>query len=534
MSKSATYNFLNFTIVFITIAVVSALSFYISKLGFNPTDDGVILSLSRRLFMWQAPHKDFISIRPTGSGLIHLPELLLGGKFIFLTSRLFVCFQFACISLFSILLIEKASSFSASVFAKCLIFLIAFYLCIHSFPIIAWTTIDGIFCIITGTYLSTFDNKYIKQFGYGIAGFAVLCKQNFIFLPFLLIILNRDYKNIGVWLFTILPMLVYVEMVYFSGSIKNAIEQFTIRTELFQVGVKSYLLNPYLWLGFGVSQIVFWATKSNKFIAAKHLFLLLLPVLLLAALCIRNSYKATFFLEFGVLISLIIIKIIQRSNEKWFLIFVMILAWSSSISLGWNSPGLASGIIWIALLSEVDFSKKWLNYILIFSFAGSSVLFIYLRTHFIYRDKKAVELQYKLDSIYGFSGIVTNKNTSSAMKELNGICSKLNKNNYAIIADYAGFWASHFNANPAKIDWSIHDEMPSEKLNAQYWNSLASNKKVKFIIVQKYYSEYLADSLVEIKMNDKQYNLIDSVQSHYIKKWEGKYFSVFTKPMLNR
>jgi hypothetical protein len=361
-----------------------------------------------------------------------------------------------------------------------------------------------------------------------------LCKQNFIFLPFLLIILNRDYKNIGVWLFAILPMMVYGEMVYFSGSIKNAIEQFTSRTELMEVGVKAYLLNPYLWLGFGFAQILFWATKSEKFVTIKHLFILMLPITMLGILCFRNSYRATFFLEFGVLVSLIIIKIIQRSNEKWFLIFVMILAWSSSISLGWNSPGLTSGIIWIALLSEVDFSKKWLNYILLFSFLISTVAFVYLRTNFIYRDKSAKELTYKLDRIYGFGSIKTNKNTAMAMNELNTICYKLKTNNYCILSDFAGFWAAHPNNNPTILDWSISDEMPSKSLKNIYWKSIYDNKKIKFIITQKYYSEFLADSLVSIKSNDIQYSLIDSVQNHYIKKWEGKYFSVFTKPAISK
>jgi hypothetical protein len=252
---------------------------------------------------------------------------------------------------------------------------------------------------------------------------------------------------------------------------------------------------------------------------------------MLSSLCFRNSYRAIFFLEFGVLISLIIIKIIQRSNEKWFLIFVLILAWSSSISLGYNSPGLTSGIIWIALLSEVNFSKKWLNYILLFSFISSSIAFIYLRTNFIYRDKTAKELNYKLDKIYGFGGIKTNKNTAQAMNELNGICARLKNNNYSIITDYAGFWAAHHNNNLMLLDWTIGDEMPSKALHDKCWKSIADNKKIKFIITQKYYSHCLADSLVSIKPNDKQHDLIDSVQNHYIKKWEGKYFNVFTKPM---
>jgi hypothetical protein len=531
LKEKVTYHFSEIFIIAVAVLLVAAISYFISTLGYNPTDDGVVLSLARRLYSWQAPHKDFISIRPTGSGLLHLPELLLGGNYIFFVSRLVVCAQFACIALFSILLIQKASSFTASNFVKSIIFIIAFYLCMHTFALIAWTTIDGIFCIITGTYLSTFENKYVKQFGYGIAGFAVLCKQNFILLPFLLIILNRDYKNIGVWLFTILPMLVYGEMVFFSGSIKSALEQFSARTELYQVGIKAYALNPYLWIGFAFTQIVLWASKSEKFIVLKQLFFLLLPVALLGFLCFRNSYRATFFLEFGVLASLIVIKIIQRSNEKWFLIFVLILAWSSSISLGNNSPGLASGIMWIALLSEIDFSKKWLSYVLCLSFICSSIAFIYLRTNFIYRDKNAKELSYRLNKVYGFGAIKTNKNTAAAMNELNGICIRLKNNNYCVVADYAGFWAAHPNQNPINLDWVIRDEMPSELLHKKCWHSIVANKKIRYIITQKYYSEYLADSLVAIKSNDKQYDLIDSVQNHYIKKWEGKYFNVFTKPM---
>jgi hypothetical protein len=371
----------------------------------------------------------------------------------------------------------------------------------------------------------------MKQIGYGIAGFAIICKQNFIFMPFLLIVLNRDVKNLGVWLFTVLPTLVYVEMIFFSGSTLNAIEQFTARTELFQVGVKAFILNPFLWIGFGCSQLLFWATKSDKLKAIKYLVLIFLPVILLGILCYRNSYRAIFFVEFGILISLIVIKIIQKNNEKWFLIFVAMLAWSSAISLGWNSTGLASGIIWIALLTEVDCTKKWITYTLFISLIFSAITFYYLRTNFIYRDNKAQMLHYNLNNIYGFAGIKTNKNTAMAMAELQGVSSRLGENKYITIADFAGFWATHSSNNPASMDWLIDDEMPSKKLRGKVWKKIDANKNVKYIIIQKYYSEFLADSLVPIRNNDVNYNLIDSVKMHYIQKWEGKYFTVFTKPM---
>src|SRR3989339_1658329 len=44
---------------------------YVENEGFNPSDDGVILAQSYRLINGEIPHKDFISIRPVFSGILH-------------------------------------------------------------------------------------------------------------------------------------------------------------------------------------------------------------------------------------------------------------------------------------------------------------------------------------------------------------------------------------------------------------------------------------------------------------------------------
>lgn len=50
-----------------------------SPLGFNPTDDGFVLAMSRRLLEGEVPHRDFISIRPVASAVFHKPLVALGG-----------------------------------------------------------------------------------------------------------------------------------------------------------------------------------------------------------------------------------------------------------------------------------------------------------------------------------------------------------------------------------------------------------------------------------------------------------------------
>ncbi len=522
---------LSVAIAALSIVLLAAYCFFIAPLGYNPTDDGVVLSLARRIFAGEIPHKDFISIRPVGSGILHLPELMLGGNDMFLISRFVVCFQIAIISIFSLLLIEKASNFASNAVFKSLIFFIAFFLSLFSFPLMAWTTVDAIFCVVVGTWFSTHDNKYIKQFGYGIAGFAALCKQNFLLMPFLLILLNRDYKNVGVWLFTILPFIVYAELVYFSKSWNDAVIQLSSRTQLMQTGVLAFAKNPFLWLGFGVSQLVFWLFKTEKLSTVKNIFILLLPALLLGLLCYRNSYKAVFFLEFGVLFSLFVFKSWQRNNVALFLFFVLMLAWSTAISLGYNSPALAAGVMWVAMLSEITLHNKFSKVALSFCFFISFAASFYLRTHFIYREKNAKYLTTNINGVNGFGGIKTNTTTASAMIELNKICKKLHQNNYCLLTDYAGFWAAHWNNNLLPLDWVVNNEMPTEKLLNRSWKMIANNQKIRNIIVQKYESEFLCDSLVAVTSKDLNRTLMDSVQLHYIKKWEGKYFSVFTKPM---
>ncbi len=515
----------------ITLITFIAISWLLSIYGFNPTDEGTVLSLSRRLLMGEIPHKDFISIRPVGSGILHIPELFLGNNYVFFISRLVVCFQFGVIVLMAILLIEKASDFKTSVLNKCLIFLTGFLLTINSFPMMAWTTIDALFCVMLGTWLSIHENQYLKQFGYGITAYAVLCKQNFLLVPFVLVILNRDYKNVGVWLFTLLPMLVYGELVYFSKSWKDALMQLSARTEIFETGVKSYYKQPLLWIGLGIGQLVFLIFNKEKIAWLKTIFVLMMPATLLIALSFRDSYKAVFYFEFGIALSLFLLKAFQRRSLAEYLFYTLVIAWCTSISLGYNSPALAAGLLWIAMLGDMVIDKKWINIFISLNFILVFAASFRLRTHFIYRDNDAMKLKSAI-KVDGFAGIKTNANTAAAMNELNTICKKINRENYCVITDYAAFWATHSFDNPLPLDWTIDEEISSKLLYKRCWQSITNNPKIKFVIAQKYETEFLKDSLVAINSKVLHKTLIDSVQQHYIKKWEGKYFSVFTKPML--
>ena len=58
-----------------------------SNYGFNPTDEGFVLSATNRVLHGQIPHVDFSSVRPLGYAYLHIPELLISKTHFFLVSR---------------------------------------------------------------------------------------------------------------------------------------------------------------------------------------------------------------------------------------------------------------------------------------------------------------------------------------------------------------------------------------------------------------------------------------------------------------
>src|SRR4051812_8291069 len=58
-----------------------------SSYGFNPTDEGFVLSATNRVMHGQIPHLDFSSVRPLGYAYLHIPELLICKSCFFMVSR---------------------------------------------------------------------------------------------------------------------------------------------------------------------------------------------------------------------------------------------------------------------------------------------------------------------------------------------------------------------------------------------------------------------------------------------------------------
>jgi hypothetical protein len=178
--------------------------------GFAPVDDGFTLAYSRRILEGQVPHRDFIIIRPFISPLLHTPFVLFG-EYTYWASRFFVWFQFACISWAWVCIADRAFGDPFDNATKLFVALASFAASVHYFVLTAWHTVDGLFLASIGVWvLITRQHKGARIFGYLLIATTYLCKQSFLFVAPLTILLLGDWREKKYWLTITLPAVVLI------------------------------------------------------------------------------------------------------------------------------------------------------------------------------------------------------------------------------------------------------------------------------------------------------------------------------------
>ena len=202
MAKSTTYD-ISF-ILFLT----SICHVLFSKYGFNPTDEGFVLSATNRVLHGQIPHVDFSSVRPLGYAYLHIPELLYSKTHFFLVSRFIFWLEQVLIAFLWIRFLLSYSKTDISLLKKYTLILICFVFNVHYFPESVLHTIDGLLMCMIGLNLITTESKW-NFIGFLFIGFAALCKQNYlIILPFTLVLFGRKKIALNT-IFGFSPLLIY-------------------------------------------------------------------------------------------------------------------------------------------------------------------------------------------------------------------------------------------------------------------------------------------------------------------------------------
>jgi len=377
-----TAEFLGFVLL---VSIISHL--YLSRLGFNPTDDGFVLAGGRRVLEGQVPHRDFITIRPAGSQYLHSAVLLIGGDYVLLVSRFFVWIQHACIGwiwayLASLFVFTGCQSLfedpstrdrTGSGSKRLLFAFISFVLSTYISAIMPWHSTDALFFFSVGILLLTRPSRAARYLGYFFLGASPLFRQNFLPLVPIALFVFDDFRDIRNWIAASMPLAAYAVFLASHGALADAIVQLRSHgaASLLRLGFWAYVKRRWTWIGavvgvaLGAVYVLCHRVKSYVFqhliFAAGQVICFVLPAGVAASFALRGwrSIFSTAYAMFSVLllsvVSLVLISLMEtpdRRTEGWIRLSILVvtLGWCISLSGGCNSPIRAAGPITLSLL----------------------------------------------------------------------------------------------------------------------------------------------------------------------------------------
>jgi hypothetical protein len=383
-------------IIALAIAVVAR----IGRFGFNPTDQGFVLSLSWRLLEGSIPHVDLISPRPLGSAVLHLIDFAIPAP-LFVSSAVIAMVQVILSTVACIALITRTSPLEWGVLRTGLV-AAASVLNLHTFTLMAWHTIDGIFLTTMGWWLldAGLRNKsaWRRRIGLFLLGFAVMTKQSFMFAVPAGVLILLFHPAVGIrtairtpawWRRTIVDLLclgafplVYAGVVTAAGGLKPMIEQLTGGTGAWGEHLFNFWGNPFVTGDIRrhilmVTACVLVAATAwilrNRLGAAAP-WIRLLPVVAAAVITIyalvqaQLAFPADWTIKLlWILVAVAILDAVVHKHFPWRPLLIVLLGYMSSLSWGYVYPGLVCGIVVLSILEllaasvpEIQFRQRWL------------------------------------------------------------------------------------------------------------------------------------------------------------------------------
>ncbi|MFN8236971.1 MAG: hypothetical protein U0T77_02285 [Chitinophagales bacterium] len=278
-----------------------------SRYGFNPTDEGFVLSATNRVMHGQIPHVDFSSVRPLGYAYLHIPELLLSKKYFFLISRFVFWLEQALIAFLWVRFLLKSIPTSVSLTSKYLLIIVTLIFNVHYFPCSVLHTIDGLLMCLIGINLIHSSRKYAVV-GFFFIGYAALCKQNYlIMLPLTLILSGRSKATLNLSI-GLLPIVLYLLFIILNGGWNDLTTQLGSHNELVNTGILPYSNSRLFYLSIFVVFIVSYI--DNKWVKISYISAVF-AVCLYALLTYTYHEKYSFFV-FGSVLGMLIFQLFKK------------------------------------------------------------------------------------------------------------------------------------------------------------------------------------------------------------------------------
>ncbi len=498
----------------------------LSGIGFNPTDDGFVLAGSTRLLWGQVPHRDFLSIRPPGSFVLHLPEAWLGGEWTFQLSRLSAWIEWGITGWAWSGLAEWAAGAMFLPGARLALSVIASVFCAHQFPPMAWHSIDAVMLVSAGLLLVARGGKHRAPVGAALLGCAALCRQNALpMLPLGLLLLPGG-RNLRAMLGGLVPFLIYGLVLVATGSVGPALEQLSARTGLLEPGVLAWTAKPGVWVAVALGAGAGWAgrRRSGVFAPAFAVTLTALGALALARGALHGP------ISFALVAAVAGLAITATGRWRTAAVLAAALGWCTAVSVGYNTPALGCGAAAAVLLGYGG--SVWPKGVTAFRVAlialavTAASAMVHARHRFVYRDLPPHLLTADLGSVFsGGRGIRTNRGTAALLADLKIAIGKAGNTRYAILPDFAAYWVRADRPNPLFADWPFNVELSNPKHILRVMDDLHHGRGKLVVIVQKYRADLIAQDRVGFR--DSPYVIVDLAKKLLTKTGETEFFELY-------
>lgn len=475
----------------------------VGRFGFSPTDQGFVLSLSWRVLNGAIPHVDLISPRPLGSAYLHTLDFLLPAP-LFIASGFVATVEVIVATVACAALLTRTSPLRWGPL-RTLLVAAAAVVNMHTFPMMAWHTIDGILLTAVGWWRLDAGlrsgSAWSRRFGLVLLGFAVMTKQSFMFaVPagVLLLFLHPSARERGVrWGRTVVDLvflgsvpLVYAALVTVAGGLRPMIEQLTGGTGVwgenlyafwragdFVVGdIRRHILMVAACVAVAV---ILWLARRK--LGASAAWLRVVPLAGAAVITIYAlaqaglSYPVTaavkllwFFLAVAVLDAVV------HKHLPWRSLLIMLLAYMASLSWGYSVPGLLTGTLALGILDllvraapEIELKERgWLApqaLLGVAALAAASVLLVNTHDRGQVIDRAQDELTADLGTVTpGMRGIRTTPVTATYVRQIGDCLRRYPAAKVAVFSDNPFAYPAFRLHNPFPLDWPLPLELVAD------------------------------------------------------------------------
>ncbi|MBI4863537.1 MAG: hypothetical protein HY815_25220 [Candidatus Riflebacteria bacterium] len=467
-------------LVFIVVAGTLAHLAY-SRYGFNPTDEGYLLSASRRILDGQVPHRDYITLRPAGTHLLHAHILLWGGDRLIWWSRWVAWVQVAAIAWIWVWIVGRSSTALTGAGARFAGGVAAFVACAHVFPIMPWNSIDGLLFLSLGSALSLREGGAVA--GAVLIGASALFRQNFVLgIPPLLLVLGT-FRRPACWVAAGVPFGLYGVFLWVAGALPDATIQLFSHSgsadRVWTVVRESLaVLRGALAAVVALSVATFvgrWPVRGAIYLslgAALWLSLRLLGLPFTQAGLLGGWFVC------GLAIGVLPFTAGRSLEAARAAALSLVAAWAVSISEGWNLPSLACGgpvLVFFAAWLEAEARNRSpapFAPVIVWTLlaAAAVVVMDFNRQTAVYMDRPVRELTFDLTGVLpGARGILTGRFTRDFLAELEELRADLTRRGrrYGLIPQTPQFWVTSPQPNPLSSDWPINAELNHPALRSR-------------------------------------------------------------------